>query len=222
MLAARGFVRKSPFLAGLAALARDQQARRAAFADDLRSAPSICVVGNHAGMTGSALGEKIDAHAYVVRFNQYRSAHTQSCDLGEKADVWVRMPGVERTGIDFSGDWVVISGPDLRYRLSNWEVARALLERGTPMLTVPIEVWRPLVERLAAPPTAGLLFLAWLKQIRPEGLQNVGIAGFQRSDEAGVAYHHAIPDKRPGPRHNWQQERRILAQWVECDGARWL
>lgn len=217
------FVRNSPFLRGLAKLDKAQAARRAGFVNYLNSVKSLCVVGNHSGLIGSGLGPDIDAHDCVIRFNQYRSAASNPGDVGEKADVWVRMPGVARENIDFRGRWVVISGPDLRYRLSNWHAVRELLERDVPMLTVPLDTWRDVVAKLAAPPSAGLLFLAWLRQLRGEGLKGVGIAGFQRVEEqTASAYHHAIPGKQAGHRHNWPLERGLLAEWVRRDGARWL
>lgn len=221
-LADSALVRRSPFLSGMARLDREQEARRTAFADYLRAVKSLCVVGNHSGLMGSGLGADIDAHDCVVRFNQYRSPQSNPEDIGEKSDVWVRMPGVAREHIDFHGGWVVVSGPDLRYRLSNWHAVRDLLERNVPMLTVPLDVWRGVVAELAAPPSAGLLFLAWLRRMRPGGLEGVGIAGFQRASDKEGSYHHAIANKQPGHRHNWHLERGLLEAWAAEDGARWL
>ncbi|MCP5279516.1 MAG: glycosyltransferase family 29 protein [Thiobacillus sp.] len=222
LLADSAFVRKSPFLSAMARLDREQEVRRAAFAAHLRSVPSLCVVGNHSGLIGSGLGAAIDAHACVVRFNQYRGPGSDLADLGERTDVWVRMPGVAREQIDFRGGWVVISGPDLRYRLSNWHAARDLLERNVPMLTVPLDVWRDLVAELAAPPSAGLLFLAWLRRLLPHGLRGVGLAGFQRASDKEGAYHHAVVGKQAGHRHDWPLERALLEDWTQEGGARWL
>jgi hypothetical protein len=222
LLSGATFVRKSPFLSGMARLDREQEARRAAFSDHLRGVGSLCVVGNHSGLIGSGLGLEIDAHDCVVRFNQYRGPDSDLTDIGVKTDVWVRMPGVAREHIDFHGGWAVISGPDLRYRLSNWRAVRDLLERNVPMLTVPLDVWRDVVAELAAPPSAGLLFMAWLRRSLPHGLRGVGIAGFQRVMDKAGAYHHAVAGKQPGHRHNWPLERALLEGWAEKDGARWL
>lgn len=222
LLADSAFVRRSPFLSGLARLEREQETRRTDFAAYVRRVKSLCVVGNHSGLIGAALGPDIDAHECVIRFNQYQSPQSNLADIGEKTDVWVRMPGVAREHIAFRGGWVVISGPDLRYRLSNWHAVQDLLEREVPLLTVPLDLWRDVVAELAAPPSAGLLFLAWLRRMRPDGLKGVGITGFQRSSDQDGAYHHAIAGKQAGHRHNWHLERELLEAWVAQDGARWL
>lgn len=216
------FVRESALLSGMAALDREQASRRVAFATHLQSVQRLCVVGNHSGLTGSGLGVEIDANDCVVRFNQYQNPYSNPDDIGTKTDIWVRMPGVVREHINFQGGWVVISGPDLRYRLSNWHAVQDLLEKKVPILTVPLEVWRRVVAELSAPPSAGLLFLAWLRQMRRNGLAGVGIAGFQRANDMDGAYHHAIAGKRPGHRHNWALERELLEGWLQRDGAYWI
>lgn len=218
----RAEVRNSPFLSGMAAVFQRQEPRRAAFLDYLHGAGRICVVGNHAGMNGSRLGARIDAHDCVVRFNQFRAAHSLTDDVGGRADVWVRMPGVPRPSVDFSGGWVVLSGPDVRFRSSNWRAVWPVIEAGKPILTIPLEHWRALVGELAAPPSAGILFLAWLRRIRAAGLGGVSLAGFERRESATGAYHHAVPGKLPGVRHHWQEERRLLADWMSRDGGLWL
>lgn len=212
----------NPFLTGLAQLVLEQEARRNEFADYLRKASRLCVVGNHAGLAGSGLGGEIDSHECVVRFNQYASPASQAGDIGSKTDVWVRAPGFVPDQIEFHGRWAVITGPDLRYRLSNWQVARPLLERRVSVLTVPLEIWRELVRRLAAPPSAGLLFLAWLRQLREMGLSGISLVGFQRRDVQVGAYHHALPFQPPGRRHNWTLERELLTEWARQDKSIWL
>lgn len=221
-LAHQGRSQLTPFSSGQIALMEAQDERRVEFAQAIKGTEQLCVVGNHAGLSGMGLGHAIDDHDCVVRFNQFVSPHSRVKDIGVKTDVWVRAPGFTPHDIVFNGRWVVLSGPDLRYRLTNWQVVRPLLEQGKPLLTVPLEIWRDLVGYLAAPPSAGLLLLAWIRRLRHHGLRGVSIAGFQRGDGDEGRYHHALPDHPPGQRHNWKRERALLAEWVWVDGALWL
>ncbi|MEW5789212.1 MAG: glycosyltransferase family 29 protein [Pseudomonadota bacterium] len=215
-------VRGSPFLAGVAAVVTEHSARHRACIDQLRSASRICVVGNAASMNGCGLGAAIDAHDCVVRFNQFLGPHTRAEDVGTRTHVWVRMPGVPRPGVPMPEDWVVLSGPDVRFRSSNWQAMAPVIAAGLPILTVPLACWREVVAQLGAPPSAGVLFLAWLRSLRAQGLAGVGLTGFSRRVREGEAYHHAVPGKQPGLRHEWIGERALLADWVARDGAFWL
>lgn len=57
--------------------------------------------------------------------------------------------------------WVVVSGPEMAFRLQDWRRFEASWQDGTRLLTVPLQTWSELVSALQAPPSAGLLFLAW-------------------------------------------------------------
>lgn len=222
LAARRGGSAPDAFGRGLLALVQTQEAQRAAFARFLASQARVCVVGNAGQLQGADLGAQVDAHDCVIRFNQYTSPHSMQKDRGSKADVWVRAPGFSPQEICFSGAWGVVTGPDLRYRLTDWRLFRPLIEANVPLLTVPLPVWRELVQMLSAPPSAGLLFLAWLRMLRKEGLQGISLVGFQRGPHRGAGYHHALPKQAPGRRHNWHRERELLAEWASCDGAFWL
>jgi len=208
---------------GMSTLVQEQDAQRADFIRFLAEQTNLCVVGNAGQLNGSGLGTRIDAHDCVIRFNQYASLHSDPKDRGIKTDVWVRAPGFVPQQLDYTGKWGVVTGPDLRYRLTDWRLFLPLLDRGVPMLTVPLPIWRSLVQALFAPPSAGLLFLAWLRTLRPSGLQGVSLVGFQRGSVlSGGAYHHAVPKQPPGHRHNWRHERALLSEWMSRDKGDWL
>jgi hypothetical protein len=206
------------FRAALARIDTEQATWRKAFrASLLASRGSLCVVGNSAELVGGEKGAWIDGHACVIRFNQFASSSSRPEDVGRRTDVWVRAPGFSPQGLSFSGAWVVASGPDLRYRLTNWRGLGGLPRRGIPVLTVPLPLWRDQVGRLHAPPTAGLLMLAWLRDMLG-GLRGVSFAGFSLRD-AGQ-YHHALPEQTAGQRHRWKAERAIVAGWIATDETR--
>lgn len=220
-LAARGPAPRTPAARRLAQLHGEQADRRAAFADWLlrrRDAGGLCVVGNAATLRGGALGTAIDAHAAVLRFNAFRG-DAAAVDTGRRIDVWVARGdyrGERPTGIA----WAVHSGPDPRFRVVDPATLALLAGEDTPVLTVPLAVWRTLVRELEAPPTAGLLTLAWLRALLGDwdGLRCAGIGS---GLGAGGRYHAAIAAKPPGRRHAWAREQALLARW-RAEGLRCL
>jgi hypothetical protein len=205
----------------LARLEERQRGWRAAFADLLRKsrAKGICVVGNSGSLRGAGHGDWIDAHDLVVRFNRFRCEESSTADIGSRIHVWVAAPGFPGSPPEEVA-WTVITGPDMRYRRQNWELLRDRLEADRPVLTVPLEVWRALATRVCAPPSAGLLMLAWIKALFGTwgGISTVGL-GVATSQ--GTPYHHADPNQKPVARHNWEAERILLGQW-RAEGLRMM
>jgi hypothetical protein len=208
--------------ARLAELHRSQEAWRRALADTVRQHQgSICVVGNAGSLSGARLGDAIDRHALVSRFNHYRSASTDDRDIGCRIDVWVRAPDLRGFAPAKPPPWVVLSGADPRFQLASWGPILTLLDAGVRVVTLPLSTWRPLVARLAAPPSAGLLYLAWLVELLGDPA-TITAAGFQLGEpDAGAAYHQALPRHRGSVRHRWLAERAILREWRER-GMRFL
>ena len=235
--AAAALVARGEALSGFAdSLARMHLAQAdwlAAFAAFLRQhKDSICVVGNAGSLDGAGLGGIIDGHQVVVRFNHYSAGNQAGGapfdyrrppqhDIGGNTQVWVRAPNLTPPYPPLGTQlrWVLITGPDVRYQLSSWQEIVPLLHRGCRVLTVPLVVWRALVRELRAPPSAGLLVLAWIMRILngPEGL---AAAGFQRRPTA-ERYHYALHGHKPAQRHNWQAERALLCRW-QAAGLRFV
>jgi capsular polysaccharide export protein len=188
---------------------------RAQFAQWLlqRSAKGLCVVGNGGNLIGSGLGSEIDRHGVVVRFNQFNGGSSRAVDIGARIDVWVTAPG-------FSGpvpqgvQWVVVSGPEMAFRLQDWRRFEAPWRDGTPVLTVPLQTWSELVSALQAPPSAGLLFLAWAKSFLGSwaGVRGLGLGSVA---SGSVPYHQANSDRLAGSRHHWPAERMLLRSWQQ-------
>ncbi len=183
----------------------------AAWAAARRDAGGLCVVGNAATLRGRGLGHAIDAHAAVLRFNAFRGGDTAAADIGKRVDVWV-------TKGDYRGErpvgpaWAVLSGPDPRYRAVDVTTLALLAADDTPVLTVPLAVWRALVRELDAPPTAGLLTLTWLRTLLAswDGIRCAGIGSGLAGDGR---YHAAIAGKPPGRRHAWAREQALVERW---------
>lgn len=52
----------------------------------------IAIIGNGASLNGAGLGEQIDQHRFVLRFNRFSGAISNKLDNGIKLDDWVRAP----------------------------------------------------------------------------------------------------------------------------------
>lgn len=171
----------------------------------------VCVVGNSAGLIGAGLGEQINSKGVVLRFNRYRSAESADADIGNRLDVWVVAPGFDQPP-PHGVKWIVVTGPDMRFRRKNWESLKPALHKGVRVLTVPLEVWRSLVRAFEAPPSAGVLALAWLREMLGTW-EGVGAVGFGMRPTGEGAYHHVVTNQKAAIRHNWPAERRLLERW---------
>lgn len=174
---------------------------------------AICVVGNAGNMKGALLGDVIDQHDCVARFNTFSSSETDVKDMGYKHNIWVVTPGFEVAALpeSFSGT-VIMTGPDMRYRLLSWSGVAIVVEHDLKLLTTPLQVWRDLVRKLQAPPSAGIVFLAWLKVLLGSW-KGVSVAGFNALSEAESVYHHTDTKHKPSARHNWAAEAILLQRW---------
>jgi hypothetical protein len=211
----------------LAQLQAQQDNWRAEFAHLLNAhRESICVVGNAGALQGAGCGAAIDRSDLVVRFNRFATREkplkTSAEDVGQKLGVWICAPGLEPPYPEEveNVEWIILTGPDMRYQLSQWHHIVPLIKEGKKVLTVPLGIWRVLVKELEAPPSAGVLCLAWFIEMlgTAEGIQ---AAGFQRTEQAEKSYHFALPRHKAVKRHNWAGERRLLAKW-ESDGLGFL
>lgn len=177
-----------------------------------RAQGGLCVVGNAAVLQGLALGPAVDASAGVVRFNRYGADASLQPDVGQRTDVWVVSPGY-RGPAPRGVSWVVVSGPDVRYRVREWATVLPLREAGVPVLTVPLPVWREMVTTLQAPPSAGVLMLAWLASMGSSGWKGVHSAGIGSGVTGKGRYHKVATKQAAGSRHHWSAEQQLVSKW---------
>lgn len=196
----------------VAKLRQRQTEWRTAWLEDLnnKAHKGIAVVGNSGRLLGQAKGSLIDSHGAVIRFNQPATSHDAHLHLGVHTHTRVVAPGYK--GVIPPCNWVVLSGPEMQYQRQNWRHLAPVFKRETPIVTVPLELWASLVEQLEAPPSAGLLMLAWLR--RQPGLSNaIHPYGFGYSPSEPVPYHAADPNHPPAIRHRWGKEAELIATW---------
>jgi hypothetical protein len=194
-------------------------ARRQAFLEWVRSraaAGGHLVVGNAGALAGRGLGPAIDAAAAVWRFNRWQGTAASPADQGLRCDVWVVSPDVQDAAPPPGLRWAIVSGADPRFSVADWRLAERLAGQGVAVLTVPLPVWRGCVRQLGAPPSAGVLALAWLSALAADprdpwrGVASVGIA---EQALVGASYHLAQSGARPGRRHAWPAERDWVERW---------
>lgn len=177
------------------------------FEEELRTAArrGIAVVGNAPQLAGAGHGAKIDEAGFVVRFNQFA---TGAPDFGKKTDVLVRSPSFEG-GAPLGCRWQVVSGADAVFRVRRDSLFAEWI--APPTVGVALEVWRDLVRELEAPPSAGVLTLAWFHRILDSWKP---LCGFGFGFDIGQ-YHAGSKRFRPGKRHDWEGERRLLSKWKQ-------
>lgn len=185
---------------------------------------ALCVVGNAAWQVGQTTAAQIEGHAAVVRFNQWcrvagirkpsaTPPESATATRGRFGQVWVLSPSAPVTlaQAPIGLVWAVFSGPDPLARLPHWPLAQGLLGRGVSVLTAPLSVWRRLVRELEAPPSAGVLMLAWFKEMTGTW-RGIHVAGF----DPGVSGDHVLGAWHrwtQGSRHDWHGEAALLGRW---------
>lgn len=175
----------------------------------------VQVVGNAASLRSRLLGSQLDAAGWVIRFNQFATGPEWCADVGERLDVWVVSPGYSGP-VPSAARWVVVSGPQVLFRLQDWRLLLPFAQRGTPVLTVPLWSWRACVSTLKAPPSAGVLLLHWLRCLNAghqwQGIRSAGIG--LGASAPKQPYHLALGQHKPGQRHAWAAEARLMHQWA--------
>jgi len=169
----------------------------------------ICIVGNAANIKSKNLGQKIDHHDIVIRFNNCCQKENKS-DLGIKRDVWISAPNIKNV---IPTEWIVVTGPNMIYRGANWSRFSKLDLNKNRVISIPLNIWKEMVSLLKAPPSAGILLLYWIKTIK-KGFQDVSMVGFDLKLNK-QQYHYADANHKAGERHNWIKEKALLSSWIQ-------
>ena len=198
----------------LRSIQENQEQWRHSFKEALAKSKTggICVVGNAATLQNTMLGDKIDQHGLVVRFNQCWSEDGEYKDRGKQLDIWVSAPDYQ-SKTQSKARWIIVSGPDMLYKEAGWKRFKDTIDSHTYLLTVPLDIWKALVFKLHAPPSAGILVLCWFREIFGNW-DGICATGFDFKFSPNI-YHHADPKHPPGKRHNWEKEKKLLQQWKD-------
>ena len=191
-------------------IARLQSLWREQFSQRLRHAAhsqGIFVIGNAGIIRQLDLTAALTHYKCIVRFNQF----TPDLVAPVMPRIWVLTPSFQ-TKKAMPVEWVVLIGPDLQYRLTNWNKLMPVIEQGTPIITLPLFIWRQLVIILKAPPSAGVAFLALVRYLLGSW-HGVNVAGFSALSTLTDTYHISNTKHQPSRRHNWEGEAALLKRW---------
>lgn len=175
-----------------------------------RQASCIAIVGNSASLAGAGAGQQIDQADLVIRFNHCFSDQTTVADTGQKTDIWVVAPGFR--GPKQQADLTILSGPAMLWHQQQFSYLQQIK---SPLLQVPLDCWRIMVRRFAAPPSAAPLITQLLLS---HGVQPVQLQLFGLNPADNSRYHFALPAHQPSPRHHWLAEQQWWQQ-LRCLGA---
>lgn len=181
----------------------------------------VCIVGNGPSMLGKKLGEEIDNHKIVVRFNSYNTEYPHSEDYGCKTDVWVRMPfhPYVKNEPESGHQLIMFSGSNRYYRsYTEWDSLFELIEMGFPVEFFDPKTFYELQAELGSPPTAGLMLCYMLyKIIGP--LKPSNFYGFSYLDDDTEQYHYSDKTADAGKRHDWSIEADFFKTLLAQDDA---
>lgn len=182
----------------------------------LQSAQRIHIVGNSPVLKGKNQGRDIDSADLVIRFNHFTSIHTRHQDIGQKLNIWVTAPAYNGPR-PAQPDFVITTGANMLYWQQRFDHLAEYDQKQTPVLDIPLAVWRRLVRQLAAPPSAGILTIAYLLELQKEHAYTFAVKafGFGYQPQKSTSYHLAKPNHPAVQRHNWQAEYEWLSANLE-------
>jgi hypothetical protein len=171
----------------------------------------IAVLGNGALGQGSAGGKFIDSHDHVFRFNNFPSEKIYEKDYGRKTTVWVRTPSIHEVPLrdDIEPATIIFSSPlMLHTRNGNWKWMVAYCGRDEQLVLFDSAVFRELVQKLNAPPSAGLLAVSNISCLSDDPTR-LSLLGF---DFNTGKQSHYFDNQKPAGRHNWPAEKILFSR----------
>ena len=170
----------------------------------------VSVVGNSDCETSKKQGEMIDSSSVVIRFNRYSTEDRYAEDYGTKCNIWVVNPAIlaELSEVDSTANVLILSST-LIYglRTDMWKALPSYMDR-YEIFYFEESLYQKLVARLKAPPSAGILLLSAIYDVKGS-LNHLQTFGFSHS----VA-HYFDRKKSRFSRHNWVGEQSILEEYL--------
>ncbi|WP_160888803.1 hypothetical protein [Halobacillus litoralis] len=158
----------------------------------------ICLVGDGETASDFHQGEYVDAHAVVVRFNNYSTDYPYSQTKGTKTSVWAKSPFFDYVGRKNVTDLdaVLIGGANpLHSYKHGMDSIVDFIDQRTAVQSVPHYIYKELVEILEAEPSLELSILYWIYKIQGPVKQS-SLLGFEwkREEEALL---NTLTDREP-------------------------
>lgn len=175
-----------------------------------QSVGNVAVVANGPSLEGLGLGDSIDSHRRVVRFNNHAAAPNSS-DHGQRTDIWVRAAELTHVPLQQTSPdgLIVLTGCNIRNRYyTGLQLLEPYLDKNLPVEFVPTTLYHMLFATLDASPSAGLIGLAWTALVSEGQLSPHQVMGYSLGQNtSAISYYHGSSHVGVWPsRHNWQAE----------------
>ncbi|MCC5980944.1 MAG: glycosyltransferase family 29 protein [Oceanicaulis sp.] len=177
---------------------------------------SLAIVGNSPCEKGKGKGERIDRHHIVARFNFFSLEPEYRADYGSKFDLHVRSR-LEDEALDqrsVKAGLTIFPLNEFVHQYRNWSYMRQLRGEGANIACFPPDFHRPLLAELRRDASNGLLFCAFVHQLRGR-LHPESCFGFAFTDQISTESEtHYSDNNPPALNHNWQKEREVFTRLV--------
>jgi hypothetical protein len=174
----------------------------------------IVILGNADSGKGRSDGKFIDSHDHVFRFNNFPSEKRYVKDYGQKITVWVRTPSIHEVPLrqEIRPQTIILSSPlMLHTKNGNWKWMVEYCDRDEQLVLFDASVFRELVQKLNAPPSAGILAACNISELSHD-LSCIRFRGF---DFNTGRQSHYFDNQKPASRHNWDIEKLIFSKITE-------
>ncbi len=182
----------------------------------LYAAKQLAIVSNSPCELGKQQGAAIDAHDYVVRFDNFDVSPPYAADYGTKVQMHVR-PGGEVEKFDLTPPEVdiVLSGIQPWLFFHRWSTVTSLLAKGGRVVFFPEQEQKELIHRLRRAPSPGLC-TAWVcAQHHPVSMTTYyGLELLNQQGEAVPSLHY-WEAMAPSPRHDVQRESVLIREFLQ-------
>jgi len=179
---------------------------------------SVAIVGSSPKQLGTGTGAQIDAHDFVVRFNQARPDFKFSEDYGSKFNVWVKSTAnmfVKRQPFNPHIDLAIMVDGGF-YKTKNLHLRFADMASEYKLQVIPSTVFFEVISKIQRQPSLGLLMIYWMSLLRGDMKDQHNIFGISLNDQGAnkTVHYYELGKKISGHRHDWDAERRLFEEIV--------
>lgn len=212
------FFRNQPvFLRAFSMLSAIEDARQRLEEIFCSAKGNICIVGNGPSNLGQNLGNFVDSHRYVVRFNEFSLEFEK--DYGIKTDIIVCNKKLIRnfamSKLTKPDVFRVICSNNYTFKQDDYAKEILPLWAGDRLYTViPPEIFQELIARLGCLPSSGLAFLYWLYKVSGS-VSREKILGFSHLSGSKYTDHYfENQNRRPLKTdiHSWDSESSLFQE----------
>ncbi len=181
---------------------------KGAFDSMIASANKVAIVGNSPVELGKGVGQIIDSHDVVIRFNNFSTSSEFSNDYGKKTDIWVKagyFDLMSRRNVD---EFKLIVQPmgDMIYRDPNGAAYVAdYIDKSCNVEFIDPTVLYELYNILGSQPSSGVIILYCIYKLKGR-IPRDSVFGFSFVDQESGSTGYTYRVKAGRFNHNWKSE----------------